>query len=138
MKKVAVFGNAAAGKSTLAKKLAQLTRLPIIDGYGSTKSAWERFAAADTLIYIDLPVLTHLWWVTKRFFTGFFVTPEGWPKDSPIVSSSLSAYRVVFLCNRHLTPRYRKLVAETLEKRVHHLKSPSAIEAFLQEIRAGV
>ena len=31
----------------------------IIDGYGSIASAWERFAAADTLVYINLPVLTH-------------------------------------------------------------------------------
>jgi adenylate kinase family enzyme len=29
MKKVAVFGNAGAGKSTLAKRLAELTRLPL-------------------------------------------------------------------------------------------------------------
>ena len=28
MKKVAVFGNAAGGKSTLARRLAELTRLP--------------------------------------------------------------------------------------------------------------
>src|SRR5947199_339038 len=28
----------------------------IIDGYGSTALAWERFARADTLVYIDLPL----------------------------------------------------------------------------------
>ena len=95
MRKVAVFGNAGAGKSTLAKHLAEITRLPlypldliqyragggkitqeeyleahadllqreewIIDGFGSVASAWERFAQADTLIYIDLPLVTHYW-----------------------------------------------------------------------------
>ena len=92
MKKVAVFGNAGGGKSTLARRLAEITGLPlytldivqfrdgrywagepdggkmsdedylklhadilnrdrwIIDGYGSLASAWERFAAADTLV----------------------------------------------------------------------------------------
>ncbi|MCW5798299.1 MAG: hypothetical protein KIT40_07365 [Nitrospira sp.] len=88
MKRVAVFGNAGGGKSTLAKKLADITGLPlhpvdsikyktggeevphaeyldihtgllrnerwIIDGFGCMASAWEQFAAADTLVYVDL------------------------------------------------------------------------------------
>jgi hypothetical protein len=88
VKKVAVFGNAGGGKSTLAKRLAELTHIPlypldmiefragggkvphddylkahaellqrdawIIDGFGGAKSAWERFARADTLVYVDL------------------------------------------------------------------------------------
>jgi hypothetical protein len=100
MKKVAVFGGPGGGKSTLAKTLAELTRLPlypldlieyragvgkvpheeylkahadllkqdqwVIDGFGCVPSAWERFAAADTLVYIDLPLFTHYRWITKR------------------------------------------------------------------------
>src|SRR5580693_6001751 len=99
MKRVAVFGNAGGGKSTLAGRLAELTRLPlysvdrmqfraggdavahedymkahaellrqnewIIDGFGGMSPAWERFARADTLVYIDLPLVTHAWYVTK-------------------------------------------------------------------------
>ena len=98
MSKVAVFGNAGGGKSTLARRLAEVTGLPlhvidkiqfegryrpdakdggkvpheeylrihadlisrdrwIIDGFESVALAWERFAAADTLVYVDLPVL---------------------------------------------------------------------------------
>lgn len=91
MKRVAVFGNAGGGKSTLAKALADITSLPlhpvdsikykpggeaiphaeyleihagllrkerwIIDGFGCVASAWERFAAADTLVYVDLPLV---------------------------------------------------------------------------------
>jgi adenylate kinase family enzyme len=98
MKRVAVFGNAGGGKSTLAKRLAAVTRLPlyvvdtmqwgpggaevpheeylrahadllrqekwIIDGFGCVASAWERFSRADALVYIDLPLVTHYWWVT--------------------------------------------------------------------------
>ena len=81
MKRVAVFGNAGGGKSTLARQLAEITGLPlhivdmlkfrqggtavhhdeyvashrallgqdtwIIDGYGDTATAWERFGKAD-------------------------------------------------------------------------------------------
>ena len=167
MKKVAVFGNAAGGKSTLARQLAELTRLSlhpldtiqyrrgggkvpheeylkvhadlltrdkwIIDGFGCVPSAWERFEAADTLIYIDLPLFTHYGWVTKRLVKGLFVNPEGWPENSPIWSSTLDSYRVVKLCHRHLTPRYRRLVADAAStKQVHHLRSPAEMRAFLE------
>ena len=132
MKRVAIFGNAGAGKSTLAKQLASVTGLPlypidliafragggpvpqdeylkahadllikdewIIDGYGSVASAWERFARADTLVYIDLPVATHYWWVTKRLIKGVLVNSEGWPDNSPIWRGSISSYKVVWKC----------------------------------------
>ena len=169
MKRVAVFGNTGGGKSTLAKRLAGLTGLPlypldtiqfragggkipdeeyraahadllrrdawIIDGLGSIATAWERFARADTLVYIDLPVVTHHWWVTKRLIKGLFVTPEGWPDNSPIWSSTMNSYKVIWLCHLRLTPRYRQLVADAAaSKRVHHLRSPSAMAAFLDAV----
>jgi adenylate kinase family enzyme len=169
MKKVAVFGNTGGGKSTLARRVAELTQLPlypldaiqfkaggikvphedylkahadllkqerwIIDGFGCVPSAWERFAAADTLIHVDLPLLTHCRWVTKRLVKGMLVTPEGWPDDSPIWSSTMNSYRVLWLCHRHLTPRYRQLVADAAStKQVHHLKSPADMRAFLEVI----
>jgi adenylate kinase family enzyme len=170
LKKIAVFGNAGGGKSTLAKRLAELTGIPlypldtiqyragggkvpheeyltahaelllreawIIDGFGCRKSAWQRFAAADMLVYIDLPLPRHFWWVTKRLLKGLFVNPEGWPERSPMISSTISSYRVLWLCHRNLTPKYRRLVsAERHRKRVHHLRSAAEMETFL--IRLG-
>ena len=127
MKRVAVFGNAGGGKSTLARRLAELTRLPlysidmmefsagadavprdeylkahadllrreewVIDGFGGAACAWERFAAADTLVYVDLPLLTHYRWVTKRFVRGLLANPEGWPDNSPMWSSTMLSAR---------------------------------------------
>jgi adenylate kinase family enzyme len=171
VKRVAVFGNAGAGKSTLARRLAELTRLPlypldliqfkagggkvphekyleahadlisrdewIIDGFGCVASAWARFDAADTLIYLDLPLSTHYWWVTKRLIKGVFVAPEGWPENSPMWSSTLDSWRVVGRCERHLAPKYRQLVADaSMSKRVHHLKSASQIGRFLDAVEA--
>jgi adenylate kinase family enzyme len=169
MKRVAVFGNAGGGKSTLARQLARRTRLPlhaldtiryrpggsevpheeylrihsnllreetwIIDGFGCLATAWERFSVADTLIYVDLPLLTHYTWVTKRLVKGLVVTPEGWPADSPIWRGTLNSYRVLRLCHDKLTPRYRRLVAEQAPyKRVYHLRSPRAMQAFLRSV----
>ena len=168
MRKVAVFGNAGGGKSTLAKQLAEQKGLPLypldlmkywtggeevphedylkahsellkqdewlIDGFGCVPSAWQRFAVADTLIFIDLPFLTHVWWVTKRLFKGLFVNPEGWPENSPILRGTLNSYRVLWLCHSKLTPRYRQLVSESVEnKTVYHLRSPKEIRAFLND-----
>jgi adenylate kinase family enzyme len=169
MKRVAVFGNAGGGKSTLAKRLADLTRLPlypldtvqfgasggrvpheeylkahadllrrdewIIDGFGCVTSAWERFAKSDSLIYVDLPLITHHWWVTKRLIKGHFATPEGWPDNSPMWRSTMNSYKVLWLCHRRLTPKYRQLVVDAAaSKRVHHVRSPAEMTAFLDAI----
>lgn len=91
MEKVAVFGNAGGGKSTLSKQLSELTGLPlysldqvkdqarndehynqihqqllessqwIMDGFGSMETLWPRLDAADSLIFIDLPLYRHFW-----------------------------------------------------------------------------
>jgi adenylate kinase family enzyme len=176
MRRVAVFGNAGAGKSALARRLAELTGLPlytidmmlfpngyqpsekdggeisrqeflrvhddlleqdrwIVDGFGSIETAWQRFAVADTLVYVDLPLAIHYARVTKRLVKGLFRNPPGWPENSPVWASSLDSYRVVWRCHRGLTPKYRRLVAEaSASKRVHHLRSPAEIRAFLAAV----
>lgn len=124
MRRVAVFGNAGAGKSALARRLAELMGLPlypidivqypngyrpqekdggrisqeeylkfhadllrqdrwIVDGFDTVASAWERFSAADTLVYIDLPLAMNYAWVTKRLVKGLFRNPPGWPGEQP-------------------------------------------------------
>ncbi|MGH8616268.1 MAG: hypothetical protein ACREUW_01150 [Burkholderiales bacterium] len=169
MKRVAIFGNAGGGKSTLARELAAITGLPlhvidkmqfrtggiavpqeeylqahaalircdewIIDGFDSVKPAWERFEAADTLVHVDLPLAVHAWWITKRLVQGLFVDPPGWPAGSPVISSSLQSYRVLWPCHRHLTPKYRAYGAEAAQrKRVFHLRTRRELKQFLEII----
>ena len=171
MKRVAVFGNAGGGKSTLGRRLAESTGLPfysldmiqyrpgggkvphdeylrahaqlmqrdawIIDGFGCIESAWERFARADTLVYIDLPLRTHFAWITKRLFKGLFATPEGWPDNSPMLSSTIDSYRVLWRCHRRLTPKYRALVSEARSRKgVYHLRSAAEMRAFLAAVKS--
>ncbi len=103
----------------------------IIDGFGSLDTVWKRLEAADTLVYIDLPVLQHYFWVTKRFIKGFWVAPEGYPENSPLLKSTLNSYRVVGLCHQKLTPRYRKYVKKAkTTKQVFHLQSTRDLEEF--------
>jgi len=170
MKRVAVFGNAGGGKSTFARQLAEITRLPlhvldklqfreggapaphdeylevhrdlltqetwIIDGYGDNATVWERFGAADTLVYVDLALPIHYWRVTRRLIKGLFADPEGWPKGSPLWRSTMASHKVIPRCHRFMTPRYRRLVAEmAASKRVAHLRSPREMAAFLDGVR---
>jgi adenylate kinase family enzyme len=170
MNKVAVFGNAGGGKSTLSKRLAEMTGLPmvaldllkyqpgghevpdeeykaahdqllqqdqwIIDGYGSLDTVWERLEVADTLVYLDMPVLQHYWWVTQRCLKGVLVPPENWPKHSPLLKGTLNSYYTVWLCNQKLTPKYREYVQKAKEsKRVYHLQSPKQVKEFYRSIK---
>ena len=169
MKKVAIFGNAGGGKSTLSKKLAAMTNLPlyvldkikyrsggtevpdseykrthneilandewVIEGFGSMETLWSRLNAADTLIYIDLPLPVHFWWVTKRLLTGFLIPPDGWPEGSPLLKSSMDSYRNLWLCHKYLTPKYRDYVEQAQNSKcVYHLKSTEQIADFLKLI----
>ncbi|NEQ99257.1 MAG: adenylate kinase [Cyanothece sp. SIO2G6] len=171
MKKVAVFGNAGGGKSTLSQQLAEITGLPlvpldrmrykpgggevphaefkaahaqllqqdqwIVDGFGSLDTVWERLDVADTLVYLDMPVLRHYWWITKRLLQGFWVPPAGWPDNSPLLRGSLNAYSIVWLCHTKLTPRYREYVDRAkATKQVYHLRSLQDIKTFYQMVKA--
>lgn len=173
MKRVAVFGNAGGGKSTLSKHLAETTGLPlivldliqykpggdkvldeeyqtahaeilqqdcwIIDGFGSLDTVWKRLELADTLVFIDLPILQHYFWVTKRFVKSFWVAPEGYPENSPLLKSTLNAYQIVWLCHQNLTPRYREYVEKVkATKQVFHLQSTKEIKKFLSSCDNGM
>ncbi|MEM9543234.1 MAG: adenylate kinase [Cyanobacteria bacterium P01_E01_bin.42] len=108
----------------------------VIDGFGSPDTLWPRLDAADTLVYLDLPLPIHFWWVTKRFLTGFFDPPDGWPDRAPILKSSLNSYRTLWLCHRYLTPRYRNYVKQAAtSKRVYHLRSPREIAQFFASLK---
>jgi adenylate kinase family enzyme len=67
----------------------------IIDGFGCMETLWLRLDAADSLVYVDLPLYWHFWWVTNRMLTGGFDPPVGWPENSPIWKSSMTSYRAL-------------------------------------------
>ncbi|HTE15051.1 MAG TPA: hypothetical protein VK642_08225, partial [Burkholderiales bacterium] len=108
----------------------------IIDGFGCNKIVWERLEAADTLIHVDLPLAVHALWVTKRLAKGLFVTPAGWPEGSPVISSSISSYRVLWPCHSRLTPKYRSYLSEAAQrKRIFHLRSRRELTLFLETMK---
>ena len=81
--------------------------------------------------------MLHAWWVTKRFFKGLFTTSEGWPEGSAMLRGTLSSYRALWLCHKHLTPKYRAYVKAAAGKRVFHLRSSADIADFLRKAERG-
>ena len=107
----------------------------IIDGFGCMETVWLRLNEADTLVFIDLPLYVHFWWVTKRLIAGSFKPPEGWHEKSPILKSSINSYRVLWLCHKRLTPRYRQYIEKAQNtKRVYHIRSTEQIAQFFESI----
>lgn len=107
----------------------------IIDGFGCKETLWLRLSEADTLVYLDLPLYVHFAWVTKRLMTGFFKPPEGWPSKSPLLKSSLNSYRVLWLCHKYLTPKYRDYIEQVKSiKTVYHIRSTKQISQFFELI----
>jgi adenylate kinase family enzyme len=107
----------------------------IVDGFGCLETLWTRLEAADTLVYIDLPLPRHFMWVSKRLIKGLFQNPEGWPENSPILKSSLNSYQVLIVCHLKITPKYRDYVKQNQEiKEVHHLRSVKSMAQFLSVI----
>jgi adenylate kinase family enzyme len=102
------------------------------------ETLWPRLDAADSLVFVDLPLYLHFWWVTKRMLTGGFNPPAGWPENSPILKSSINSYRNLWLCDKYLTPKYREYIANVKSsKDVYHLRNPLQIEQFLASIDSG-
>jgi adenylate kinase family enzyme len=107
----------------------------IIDGFGCMETLWLRLNEADSLVFVDLPLYVHFWWVTKRLLIGHFSAPEGWPQNSPILKSSLNSYRVLWLCHKYLTPKYREYVKQAQSsKSVYHIRSTQQISQFFELI----
>ena len=65
----------------------------VTDGFGTPHAFEAMLRAADVLVYVERPTLTHYSWTTKRFLKSPFVQPLGWPEGSPILRSTLSSYR---------------------------------------------
>jgi adenylate kinase family enzyme len=62
VRRVAIIGNGAAGKTTLALALSERLHVPHyeVDAVQSLACVERRLDAADTVVWIDLPLRTHL------------------------------------------------------------------------------
>jgi adenylate kinase family enzyme len=106
----------------------------IVDGVADRAAIARRLARADTIVFVDMPLRTHLWWATRRQIRAIFVGRPDEPDGCPIWRVTWQLYRMIWWIHRDLRPQLRALVAEaTPEAQVFYLRSPRDIAAFEQE-----
>jgi adenylate kinase family enzyme len=109
----------------------------VIDGFGTPQSFKDLLAAADILVYVERPLITHYWWVTKRLLKSPFSNPLGWPDGSPLVKSTINSYKFLRLSDRFWTPAFReRLVALRPGKCVYLIGSQVDAQTMLSELRS--
>ena len=95
----------------------------------------KRLAAADTLIYIDLPYSVTYWLVIKRLIKGLFITPDGWPEGSSIIKGTRQTYKTLQLCPKFWNDDFlQRLENLNNEKRsLYVIRSISELNRFVED-----
>lgn len=105
----------------------------LVDGWGSWPLLANRFAAADTIIFVDFPLVIHYWWATKRQVKSLFRPREGGPEGCPLWPKTMELYRLMWHVHFELRPSLIKLMAQYQNNAtLIHLRSPQQMRRFLQ------
>ncbi|WP_338516899.1 adenylate kinase [Alteromonas gracilis] len=172
MKKIAVFGKPANGKSTLSHRLSLATGIKkysidsilyessgkeierssyetmhseiisspewIIEGFGplnSLDSFYQRIAAADTLVYIDLSYPVTYWLVVKRLLKSIYKKPEGWPKNSSVLDGTVKSFKTLRLCPLFWNDKFlHSIESRKDEKNVFVIRSLRELKRFANTV----
>jgi adenylate kinase family enzyme len=104
----------------------------IIDGWGAWNLIEQRFAAADTIVFIDYSFVRHLWWAMRRIVHARMGRRGEWPPPGCDVRGiTLPLLRVMWRVHTQWRPRLLALMAEPrITADVVHLRSPRAMIAF--------
>ncbi len=105
----------------------------IIDGYGPLDLIEKRFAKADRLVLVDLPLARHLWWCSKRQIKNLFTKREELPEACNEASWQHTQKLFQTLWKMHLQMRpelLRILAREPLREKVISIHSLSELKFY--------
>lgn len=109
----------------------------IIDGFGGERLIAERFAAADTVIFVDLPLYVHYWWAAKRQVRSLVRPAPDMAPGCPMWTETWPLFKLMWWLNREWRPKMiNQLFQLRRHKRVIHLRSPQAMRDFLASLPA--
>lgn len=103
----------------------------LIDGYGPWFSVLDRLEACDTVVLVDHPFRTHLWWATKRQLKSVFRRRPDGPPGCPMLPVTLRLYRMMWWLHRQMRPSLIEAIyAQSDRIRIIHIRSPKQLADF--------
>ena len=104
----------------------------VIDGFGPWPVIDRRMGRADTIVYVDLPFRTHLWWAAKRQLVSL-VHRRAWAQQSA-PPPSLLLFRTLRRVHA-MRPDLLALVTKSgRASKLVHLRSPREVASWLGEV----
>jgi adenylate kinase family enzyme len=104
----------------------------VIDGFGPWPVIDRRMGRADTIVYVDLPFRTHLWWAAKRQIVSI-VRRRAWAGQSA-PPPSLLLFRTLLRVHA-MRPDLLELVTKSgRAAKLVHLRSPRDISEWLAKV----
>ncbi len=100
----------------------------ILDGYGPLDNLENRFQLADRIIFIDLPLWQHYWWLTKRQILNLWSRRSELPENCNELTWSHSKKMILTIWKTHRLMRpelLRILSRDSLKNKViviHNLR----------------
>ncbi len=105
----------------------------IIDGWGPFDLIEARFAAADTIIFVDLPLYVHYWWTIKRQVACLFRPRPDGPEGCPMLPMTWPLLKMIWQIHHHARPKLLDIVNRyRADKDVFHITSPRELRRFVQ------
>ncbi len=106
----------------------------VLDGFGPWDSIEERFALADTIILVDLPLWVHYWWAAERLIAAAQGKDVGAPEGCSWVSMTKRLFKLMWDIHHDLRPELLALVERHRAGGVvYHLQTPEEVDRFVAE-----
>jgi adenylate kinase family enzyme len=106
----------------------------IIEGVGYDETLESRFDAADTIVFLDFPLLRHYWWAAKRQLRCVFQQREDWVEGCPMLPKTIYIARIIRAIHRETRPRILCLLDKVRGgKAVFHIRSIRELRDFTAE-----
>lgn len=110
----------------------------IIDGFGGFDS-WEwveaRLSAADTVIFIDLPLRVHYWWAIKRQCRYLRHSRPELPPDCPALPFTWRLLKRIWIIHHVRRPELIEMIRMISgRKQVIHICSPRDLKIFTSNL----
>jgi adenylate kinase family enzyme len=111
----------------------------ILDGWGPWDLIEQRFQAADTIIFVDHPLLVHYWWSIKRQLACIFTPRVDGPEGCPMLPVTWRLLKMIWRIHCTLRPKLAALIErQRADKQVIHIRSPRELHQFITRVSSSV